>query len=263
MTKRLETMLRSLESSQPSAGGISSAESKLLVSLTARRDALFWPWRYVRGCKYLPEVFRRQREYSSGEAGLQAKADGKGQWKDAHHNRQRLIAMNLISANHSGGQVTNVLLTPLGEATARALVGSRLKTLSDIEPKLMVAKIMAHQREDKLFQVRESILFGRPCIGSPSDWDDFTEWILPLLTANIVRATSDACGRVLYDILGDNPTDLEFNAVSVASSLDWDDLYIEVFDQERKTLQSVESRDPHELFIPVPASVAWLPEGGL
>ena len=246
---RLSTRLKSLESTGQSAE-LSRAELLLLVSLLARRDALFWPWRFQAGRK-LPhcEIRLRQREYRDGVQGLTAKADGRSQWKDLHFTRQRLIGAGFVTANHSGGQVTSLFLTPLGQATARALVGDRLHTC-DSTATQVVFRLLQIKYDSK--PIRESVLFNRDCVGIPTDWDSLTEMVLPLLTAGVVRCDSDTIGRVAY-----TPTQVSLPAhVVVDIDADWafDDAYCQSFNAERKHLESVEARDSDECYIPLSAT---------
>lgn len=246
---RLTTRLEKLEGEQPDTV-LSRSELLLLVSLLARRDALFWPWRFQASRK-LPhcEISQRQREYWDGTRGLQAKASGREQWKDLHFTRQRLIASGFVTANHSGGQVTSLFLTGLGEATSRALVGDRLHTCDDTATQV-VYRLLQLKYAGK--PVRESVLFCRDCVGSPSDWDGMTEMVLPFLTAGCVRAESDTIGRVAYA-----PTEVplpEHINVNVESHWDFDDCYCHSFNAERKHLESIEPRDSDECYIPLPAT---------
>ncbi len=242
---RLTTRLDALESDNPE-GGITRDEQLLLCQLLGRRDALYWPWRFqMKSRTPFAEIRRRQKEYLSGEIGLNAKAEGKGKWKEIHFMRQRLIGMGLIKANHSGGQVTNVFLTALGEATARAMVGARLHTLNDEGP-LIIREMLKRYGE----VVREGTLFGLPCVGSPTDWDDMTEMVLPLLTAGIVSCGSETRGRACYRLVTEDMP--ETPTVDVACDPDFDHLYIMAFDGERLVLESTEPRDPHEIWIPLP-----------
>ena len=244
---RLATRLKSIEG--PSAE-LTRSELLLLVSLLARRDSLFWPWRFQASHK-LPycEIRLRQREYMAGTQGLMAKASGREQWKDLHFTRQKLIASGFVSANHSGGQVTSLFLTSLGEATARSLVGERLHSCDDIVVRA-VFQFLLLKYEGK--PVRESVLFLRDCIGVPTDWDGLTEMVLPLLTAGVVRCDSDTIGRVAY-----TPTEVSLPslvAVAVESHWDFDDAYCQSFNAERKHLETVEPRDSDEVYIPLPAT---------
>ena len=244
---RLETRLKNLEAFEPSAG-LSRPEKKLLVSLLGRRDGLFWPWRFQLGSPIaFPEIYRRQREYLDGSVGLQAKADGKGNWKQAHETRQRLIAVGCLKANHSGGQVVNVFLTPIGEATAMALAGPGLSTLQDIETRAL-REIL--RRDGGV--MRESTLFGIPCVGDPSDWNRYTQFALPLLTSGAVSCHSDTVGRACYRLVSDEIP--EIVTVQVQHEEAMGDAYIRAFNNERLVLEGCTPRDPHELFIPLPES---------
>jgi hypothetical protein len=231
---------------------MSRADGMLLVAILARRDALFWPWRFQIGNSTpLAEIRRRQREYLEGVAGIAVKADGRGDWKNAHEMRQRLINAGMVAATHSGGQVTSVFLTPLGEAYARALVGDRLHTVESAEPVFIYLKILSDLTPDKA--VRESVLFNRDCVGCPNDWDPMTEHLLPFLTSGMVRQDSDTEGRACYTPV-DGAAEPEMIAVNVAADDAFDTAYVKAFNAERQTLESCEPRDPHEIYIPLPAS---------
>jgi hypothetical protein len=244
---RLETKLKNLESNEPSSE-LSRQEKLLLVSLLGRRDALFWPWRFTIGSKVpFVEIFRRQREYLNGSVGLAAKADGKSNWKKIHEIRQRLIAVNFLKANHSGGQVTNCFLTPTGEAVATALAGPGLSTFQDIEPRVCRELLRRYGGV-----VRESKLFGIECVGDPSDWNRFTAFMLPLLTAGLVSCTSDTQGRACYRLVSEVIPEVIVADVQHEEAMG--DAYMRAFNNERLVLEQCEPRDPHEVFIPLPAT---------
>jgi len=253
MKRRIETRLAALERGQ-STGGMTRSEQTLLVAILARRDAMFWPWRFQLGNSTpLAEIRRRQNEYLAGAVGVAVKADGRGEWKNAHEMRQRLIATGMIAATHSGGQVTSVFLTALGEATARALVGDRLCTATGVEPVFHYLRILAE--ESGCDAVRESTLLNVPSHGNPEDWNHRTELMLPLLSCGSVDAQPDTQGRILYC-----PRDVPLPpsiAVDVEPHEDFDDCYIAAYNGERQVLASVEPRDQHEIFVPIPASVLW------
>lgn len=228
------------------------SEAKSLVQILARIDALFWPWRFqIHSKTPFTEIRQRQREYLSGQTGVTIKADGAHQWKEAAELRQRLIASGMINAVHSGGQVQSVFLTPKGEAIARGLVGSRLWTFQ--RARLLLALLQIRSKETPVRAVRESMLFGIDGVGDPTDWNDSTEMILPLLTCGIVTANSDTQGRACYTPVDDVPEPPEI-VVSVAADPDADELYISTFNNERAVLETLEPRDPHEVYIPLPAT---------
>lgn len=244
---RLETKLKNLEASEPTSG-LSRPEKQLLVTLLGVFHALFWPWRFRIGSNTpFCEIFRRQREYLDGSCGLSAKADGRGQWKQAHEIRQRLIAAGFLRANHSGGQVVNVFLTPLGEATAMALAGPGLSTLEDTET-LACREILRRDGD----VMRESKLFGIPCVGNPSDWNRYTQFMLPLLTPGLVSCYSDTQGRACYRLVSEElpeviPVDVQFEEAM-------GDAYMRAFNNERLVLEECTPRDVHEIYIPLPSS---------
>ncbi len=251
MAKKLSTRLAALEAASTTSG-ITSAESALLVTVLARRDGLFWPWRFqIHSKTPFTEIRQRQREYLSGTAGVTVKADGAHQWKEASAMRQSLIAAGLITATHSGGQVQSVFLTAKGESIARGLVGSRLHTYRGA--RALLALLQIRSEETPVRAVRESMLFGIDGVGDPTDWDDWTEWILPLLTCGIVAANSDTQGRACYTPVDDVPEPPEI-VVSVAADPDADELYLSTFSNERAVLETLEARDPHAVFIPLPAT---------
>jgi hypothetical protein len=247
--QKLSTRLSALEQTAEAGVELSDSEKGMLVAILARRDALFWPWRWSLGHQPpVVEIRCRQRDYLNGTQGVAAKADGRSQWKDAHFIRQRLIAAKMVTANYSGGQVTNLLLAPDGELTARSLVGGRLCKLGDPEVKRLYAAILLHKQiHDR--PIREHELFQCDCEGDPSQWEHHTERVLPLLTAGIVRAETDTTCRILY-VVGDGAEIVEPTAMSLPSDAKWDQVYIRSFNSERTTLGSVEPRDADEIFIP-------------
>lgn len=249
---RLRDRLNKLESD--TAAELSQADKQLLVTILAKRDSLFWPWRFQANDRVPhPEIRRRQAEYLAGQVGIAARADGSHQWKDASAARQRLISAGLAFATRSSGQVTSLFLSMAGEATARSLVGSRLSNYEDSKPVLVFLRILAEQ--SGCTAVRESTLLGVPSFGNPEDWNDRTEWVLPLLSCGAVEAQPDTVGRILYCPRDVPPPPII--AVDVEPSDDFDDHYVSVFNGERQVLASVEPRDGNELIIPIPASVCW------
>ncbi len=264
---RLTTKLAALEKSEPNSG-LSRVELTTLVQLLARRDALFWPHRYQDGkTVWMAEIVRRQKEYLEGAVGLNVKADGKSSWKNTHEVRQKLIGGGYILANHSGGQVTNCFLTLKGEATARALVGARLKTYGNFVALVVLQYLRKRWERAKVKTIRESVLFRKDLSGSPSDWDDLTENLLPWLACGCVRCHSDSQGRACYAIVDSVPIP-EVIKVDLVSDPVFDDIYLKAYESERINLESTEPRDPHALYIPLPAT-GWgwpcyedLPEDG-
>ena len=253
--RRLNTRLDALESR--SSDDLSHSDRMLLVSLLAKRDALFWPWRLTFDCTTpYTEIRERQREYISGVSGIAIKADGKSEWKTAHAMRQRLIASGMITATHSSGQVTSVFLAPRGEAVARALVGNRLHDCTSAKHYFIKLVLLGKTTGKTL--VRESMLLERKCNGVPSEWDADTEKVLPYLTSGVVLAVPDTVGRVLYrPVEGiEFPESIE---VDIESSEEFDNLYLKTFEDERQMLEHVEPRDANEIYIPCPACSSVAP----
>lgn len=252
MAKKLSTRLAALEAAS-NTGDLTAVESALLVTILARRDAMFWPWRFqIHSKTPFTELRLRQREYLSGAAGVTVKADGKDNWKDAHAMRQSLIAAGMITATHSGGQVQSVFLTATGEAVARGLVGSRLHSFHE-SGVLVLARLRQLSAATSVRAVRESVLWNRDCSGCPDDWNGLTELILPCLTCGIVEASSDAEGRACYTPIDSIPEPGEIN-VDVQAVDEMDSLYVRTCNNERTVLETLEARDPHEVFVPMPAT---------
>jgi hypothetical protein len=248
--KKLSTRLSELEQTAETGVELSDSEKKMLVNILARRDAMFWPWRWSLGHQPpIVEIRCRQRDYLAGQVGIAAKADGKLQWKDAHYIRQRLVAAKMVFATHSSGQVQSLFLTPLGEETARRLVGDRLHTLSSPEVKRLYAAILLHRLVHNA-PIREHELFGCVGVGDPSQWDAETEVALPLLTAGIVRAETDTICRIVYAIVDDVELKDAPTVDHITAEERWEDVYLRAFDDERNVLRSAEPRDADEIFIP-------------
>ena len=108
--------------------------------------------------------------------------------------------------------------------------------------------------------IRESVLFGVPCVGNPQDWQDSTERLLPLLTHGLLKADSDTQGRILYSLVDDVELPEPSND-SVEPEPEADELYLREFNAERNTLENAEPRDPSELYIPISASLHWAKSG--
>lgn len=255
--KRLNSRINELEQQTRPDGTLTGPEKTMLVSVLARRDALFWPWRVTASVRPpIPEIRARQREYLAGSSGVSARADGRSQWKSSHETRQGLVAAGMLQAVGANGETVSVGLTPLGDATAQALVGDRLATRRDA----FVGLAFMRAFSDPIgTPVRESVLFRIPCTGSPSDWEERVERMLPLLTSGVVRADSDTIGRVLFTLTGSELP--EAIVVNVQAEEVFDSVYIQAFDGERNALENTEPRDPSEIYIPMSASLYWPKHG--
>jgi hypothetical protein len=252
MSKRLNTKLDAIEQQTGTDGSLSPAAKTLLVQILARRDSLYWPWRWT--LTYRPphcEIKLRQREYREGIAGIAAKASGAGDWKHAHSLRNELIAAGMTTAVRSGGQITSQFLMALGEATGQALVGNYLATFHD-EGSEVLARLKALVDETGVSAVAECILWGRPCFGDPSEWDYLTERILPCITAGVVRVEQDTVGRVVYIPVDDVPEPEKID-VTVEPDPHFLQVYLKAWSDERSVLERCEPRDPDEVFVPNPA----------
>lgn len=248
--KKLSTRLSELEQTADVGIELSDSEKTMLVSILAKRDALFWPWRWSLGHQPpIVEIRNRQRDYLAGQVGIAAKADGRLQWKDTHHIRQRLVAAKMVTATHSSGQVQSLFLTALGEETARRLVGDRLYTLASPEVTTLYAAILLHRLVHDA-PIRESELFGCIGVGDPSQWDAETEIALPLLAVGIVRAETDTIGRIVYVVNDDAELKDAPTVDHITAEERWEDVYLRAFDDERNVLRSAEPRDADEIFIP-------------
>lgn len=237
---RIKTRLDALERS---TGTSDVSDYRLLVQLLGKRDALFWPYRILGKSRL--GIHQRQRQYLDGSCGISLRAAGKSDWKDAHETRNRLIRAGYVSAIRSGGEVTSLRLTPTGESTARKLVGKRLRSLRE--------SIFAYVLLNADKWTSESVLFSQNFVGSPSDFDHYTELILPLLTAGLVVANCDCNHRIGYkrtsQAIPDEPI------VDIACDPAMDDVYLEAFDAERSSLRNCEPLDTSEVHIPLPPCV--------
>jgi hypothetical protein len=228
---------------------LSPRARRMLVELLGKRDAMFWPWRcstQQRHLEPMPAIYERQRYYLDRSTGSPIKADGRGSWKVAAATRLELIGSKMVEAISSSGQVTSLLITPLGEAIARALVGPRLRSLKDVSILWARLQRLAAERSP----VSESRLFGQALFGDPADWEHWFEAVLPMLTSGVARATSDTQGRIYLGLTATPPP--EHVDVEVECNPDADAWYLQAFEQERIFLDSLESGS--EIFIPLPAS---------
>lgn len=205
-----------------------------MVSLLARRDALFWPWRQP----HIPAQ-TRQRDYLTRRVGVSAKASGQSDWKAAFETRSELIASGRATAAYSGGQVTSLFLTPQGELDARRMVGKRLATLEEVEPCWLRLQELPGIQFGGNKLVHESELFDHPCEGPADEWDDFTEAVLPLLTAGLVEARCDTQKRICYQIRDGATWPASFPQSDVVPVAGMDDAYCDQFDAENAFLSDL------------------------
>lgn len=235
------------------SGGLSPQALRLLVKLVARRDALFWPHRMTGD--YRVAVLQRQRAYLSGQRGLSAKADGRGQWRDAQAGRDELIAAGMVTASESGGQVTSLFITPAGDEMVSRFV-SRLNLLSEV--KELYERFQAIEGKPFIgpyrwfgewaaFSISQESMTGRP-----SQWDPLTECVLPMLNAGLVVATSDSQYRAYYSLTGQQwPQDAPQRTQQSDSH---EEVYLRAYDAERAALERIEAEDSSEVFIQLPNS---------
>jgi len=208
---------------------------RLLVSLLARLDALAWPFREHTG-SFRPEVRRLFREYLSGVGGLRASGQGETSWKAAHFARNQLIESGRCDAVTSGGQVTGLRLTPQGLADAMALVGTRLRSIT--ESSGVLQRIRAANGQ----WLSESDLFGIPLDGDPTIWAGLIDYVLPLLRAGIVESNSDLRSRSYFRSI--DGVQVPAEAASSLSEASWSDSwYIASFNSERAALMRLECLD--------------------
>lgn len=251
----------------------------MLVELLAKRDALVYPWRTPRSNERLSLQARgaiRQRhiDYIDGRIGFTARASGKDAWKDAYQQRAQLISSGLATAIRSGGEVVSLRLTPEGESDARALVGSRLSTLRNIDSLTILRRCISRQSEMSQWgptargparYMCEHLIFGldEPLSGNPTDWEHLTELVLPMITANLMQAASDSHGRIYYSLTYNDEgkalvelNDIPLPPISTRQAdPKLDDLYLNIFGSERNALENLES---NELVIPLPCSGSWM-----
>lgn len=247
--RRMRNRLFDLETSTGAADGAASPSGqRLLVEILGRRDACYWPWRTTTADSDLEPmraIQERQQAFLERKVGVAVKADGKHDWKKASAIRLELIGAKLVDALVSGGQVQSLLLTDLGEALARSLVGPRLKTVD--EAVIMFTRLQQCEAERK--PVGEGRLFGKTLAGSPSDWEHWFEPMLPLLTSGFVRATSDTQGRVVFaSTVSTLPMATRFDADALP---DGDELYLQAFEAERLALAKLSGGS--EIYVPLPA----------
>ena len=255
MKRSSSSRLTKLEQRNSTDGTLSHNAKRMLVEILGRFHALWWPWRFQLNSKIsFTEIRCRQRECLSGITGIQARGSGReADWKSSHETRIELIASGLVTGIGAAGQISSVLLTRKGEGIAWGLVGSRLADGRQSQIAFLLLEVLTDERQTP---IREHELLQCPSFGNPEDWNDKTETMLPLLTCGVVRATSDTTGRILYSFTkGDKPPEPE--AVGVEPE-DWcDSAYLTAYNAERAFLSSVEPRDPHEVFVPIPRGVCW------
>jgi hypothetical protein len=253
MKKRLSSKLDALERQAGTDGELSPAGKTLLVEILARRDALAWPWRFT--LTYQPphcELRTLWKEYQSGVVGIAAKSSGRTNWKTAHELRQSLIASGHLTAVHGGGQITSMFLTATGEAVARGCVGDYLANFHDegVEALDRLRRLVVLT---ECSAVAETVLWGRRCVGDPSEWNYLTDRILPCITAGAVRVEPDTVGRIVF-IPIDGVPEPEKIDVNVEPDPQFLQVYLKSWSDERSVLERCEPRDPSECFVPNPAN---------
>jgi hypothetical protein len=229
---------------------LSAAAVKMLVEILGKRDALFHPWRVSiatpRHLESMPAILARQRAYRDRTEGITIKADGRRNWKLAHATRLELVSSRMVDAISSGGQITSMILSPVGQAYARAVVGC-LQSFD--EARLLLERLQRLEKER--YPVSESRLFGQQLSGDPADWESWTEAMLPLIVDGAVDAMSDTQGRLFYFSTGQS-SHTEIRNIDIEPLDDAITWYAAAFSQERLQLDSLES-DSGEVFIPLPA----------
>ncbi|MCC7336178.1 MAG: hypothetical protein IT422_13890 [Pirellulaceae bacterium] len=240
---RIQKRLEKLE--QTTAGADMSVEAeRLLVSLLGRFDALWWPFRTHKD-SYRAEVRRLQREYLAGQGGLKARSQGANNWKADHFTRNELIASGAVSPHMSGGQVTEMRLTPQGIADARAMVGDRLHTLDNQTTYILWLLLCRFEgcEHSGLWMIENNLLGEDVCAGdNSSKWDHATEYVLPLLSCGAVESCSDAWHRVYYRAVPG--FELPTEPSSTATERPWADAaYVIAFQRERAALERSECLD--------------------
>ncbi len=253
MTRRIKNRLFDLEIQANSMDqALSAAAVKMLVEILGKRDALFHPWRVSiatpRHLESMPAILARQRAYRDRAEGIMVKADGRRNWKLAHATRLELVSSRMVDAISSGGQITSMVLSPMGQAYARAVVGC-LQSFDDA--RLLLERLERLEKERR--PVSESRLFGQELSGDPSDWEPWTEAMLPLIVDGAVDAMSDTEGRIYYSSTGRSvPAEIHrFEIEPHDDAVEW---YGQAFAQERMLLDALES-DSGEVFIPLPRGI--------
>jgi hypothetical protein len=253
MTRRIKNRLFDLEIQTNSMDqALSAAAVKMLVEILGKRDALFHPWRVSiatpRHLESMPAILARQRAYRDRTEGITVKADGRRNWKLAHATRLELVSSRMVDAISSGGQITSMVLSPMGQAYARAVVGC-LQSFDDT--RLLLERLDRLEKDRR--PVSESRLFGQELFGDPSDWEPWTEAMLPLIVEGAVDAMSDTEGRIYYSSTGRSvPAEIHsFEIEPLDDAVEW---YGQAFAQERMLLDALES-DSGEVFIPLPRGI--------
>lgn len=245
---RISTRIKNLEAKASSDSDIDYRA--MLVTTLARRDALHFPWRTDKKFN-LPVIRRWQKEDIAGKRGVSARASGRSDWKTSMETRNALVTAKLCTAKLSrGGEVSGLVLTPQGEADARALVGSRLFSLNDALPQLIFHYLKIRKETTKGTMI-ESLLWQRTLAGYSDEWDHLLEPLLPLLTAGLISCDRDVPGRLYFAIKAESlPEPVTSNE---QASDEFDEIYIEAYKDERNRLEATERSD--EIYIPIPCGV--------
>lgn len=250
--RKISSRIELLE--QDSTAELSYRAFEELTKLLARRDALFYPWRYQTGLKGWTEIHLRQRQYLNQQEGLRLKADGKQDWKVVAEVRNVLMLHGLLDAKKTSGQVTSLFITAKGAALVHHLFPF---LVSLVESQIVYRRALAFNQEVNA-AIWENYLFGDPqatwMVGSPTQWNHLTDQVLPLLAVGAMRAVSCTQGRIFYRAEPDYqfPKPYCFDLQPIP---ELEDIYFDTFNAERLYLDSVDNRKPAEVGpIPIPAS---------
>ncbi len=165
MSNRISARLKKIEQQTAQQG---ASSNKMLVELLARRDALFYPWRVWSLNSGLIH-FEMQRECHAGRRGFSAKASGVVDWQSASEQRSLLIDRGLATPMRSaGGEINALCLTPLGDATGRALVGPRLHQLGGQLPRMITPHVRHVRRLRPVDGWQVDV--GKFALATPATW---------------------------------------------------------------------------------------------
>ncbi len=191
MTRKLRSELKSLRQ-QASVEASDDELLRLLVELVARRDAIFFPWRPIghQAVGDFPAILEAQANYLDGVCGVQARAAGRDTWKDLHFLRRKLIDAGFARPVKKSGQVTSLIITETGHATAWQIV--------DGSPSMPDTALLIYELLQRKPYQSESHLFARELYGDPAEWLELTELVMPLLVRGVVAQSVDTVGRLFY-----------------------------------------------------------------
>lgn len=177
-------------------------ESKLLVALLGRVDAVFEPVG-IGSRTFLQSRYEAQQAYRAGGLPWRSDATSEAQRKVAERSLAKLFEAGLVVVTHAGGRSSRWRLTQRGDDHARQLCG--LPPLADTRGTLF--EVLRCTLDGRAFAgglVELHTLTGLAANAPDADYraavSAVTDIVLPLLVWGLVEETRDGRGVVFFRV---------------------------------------------------------------